>query len=69
VHRFIGSASWSCVRWHLAHEEFVGVVVDEDIVVGKARQLFFADETIKFLILVLLSRLKTRASANQVLRL
>ena len=32
VHRFIGSPSWSCVRWHRAHEGFVRAVAEEDIV-------------------------------------
>jgi hypothetical protein len=33
VHRFIGSANWVCVQWHLAHEEFVGMVVEEDMMI------------------------------------
>jgi hypothetical protein len=52
VHRFIGSASWSCVWWHLAHEEFVGVMPDEDMVVGRA---LFADKIIGFRIWLLVS--------------
>jgi hypothetical protein len=38
VHRFIGSGSWSCVRWHLAQEGFAGMVLDEDMIDDVARQ-------------------------------